>query len=136
LPDGIAAIAQDPRLAVDECDGALAGARIAVAGIDRDRAALRAELTDVDADLALRSHHHRQLVLLAVQDELGGAGRSRDGGRLLDEILGLLRHSLYPRLTGFYPPAARAARNRAVVQPASSPAGTSLARAASIAAVS
>ncbi len=69
LLDRIAAIAQDAALAVDEGDGALAGAGVAVAGVVGDRPRLRAQRADVDADLALAAHRHRQLVLFAVEDQ-------------------------------------------------------------------
>src|SRR6185369_3823326 len=80
LFDGVAAVAQDPLLAVDEGDGALAGAGVAVALVERDRAALGAELRNIDTDFALAAHDDGKLVVLAVKGELrrrvGVGGRS------------------------------------------------------------
>jgi hypothetical protein len=61
LLDGNAAVAQDPLLAVDEGDGALAGARVAVARVEGDEPRLGAKVADVDGALAFRSLYDGQL---------------------------------------------------------------------------
>jgi hypothetical protein len=53
LLDRVAGVAQDPALAVEERDRARARARVRVAGVVGDRAGQRAQLADVDRDLAL-----------------------------------------------------------------------------------
>src|SRR6185503_4924972 len=70
LLDPVAAVAQDALLAVDEGDRALAGAGVAVAGVEGDGARLRAQRGDVDPHLALAAHDDRELVLFAVEDQL------------------------------------------------------------------
>src|SRR6185503_7191074 len=69
LLDPVAAVAQDALLAVDEGDRALAGAGVAVAGVEGDGARLRAQRGDVDPHLALAAHGDRELVLFAVEDQ-------------------------------------------------------------------
>ena len=55
LLDRVAAVAEDPLVAVDEGDRAAAGPRVPVARVERDGPRERAELADVDADLPLPS---------------------------------------------------------------------------------
>src|SRR5688572_22192246 len=69
LLDGVAAVAQNTLLAVDESDGALSGAGIAVTVVERDGARLVAENGDVDGELFLCAGHDGQLVALAVEGQ-------------------------------------------------------------------
>ena len=55
LLDRIAAVAEDAGLAVDEGDGALAGAGVAVALVVGDVAGVGAQIADIDRLLALRA---------------------------------------------------------------------------------
>ncbi len=55
LLDGIAAVAQDALLAVDERDLARAGAGVPVAAVERDQAGFGAQLRDVDGRFGLRA---------------------------------------------------------------------------------
>src|SRR5262249_25608982 len=73
LLDRIAAVAQDALVAVDEGDGALARPGVAVAVVKSDRAGLRTQRSDVDADLALAADDQREFEIVAVQAQLGGA---------------------------------------------------------------
>ena len=75
LLDGVAAVAQDAFLPVDEGDGAPAGPGVLVALVQRDIAAGFAEAADIDGPLSLGPPHDRQLVLLSLENELRGLGR-------------------------------------------------------------
>ncbi len=59
--DGDAAIAKDALLAVDECDRALAGTGIRVAGIQGDAAGFRSKPTDIDGAFAFAARDHGKL---------------------------------------------------------------------------
>src|SRR4029450_4447500 len=76
LLDGVAAVAQDPLLAVDEGDRAPAGARIAIARIQRDQPGGRAELLDVDRGLVLCALDDRKRERGSVVGQVGGLGGS------------------------------------------------------------
>ena len=69
LFDRVTAVAQDPLVAVDEGDRALAGAGVAVAVVERNRSRLVAQFRDIDPDFTFAAHDHRQLVLLAIQNQ-------------------------------------------------------------------
>ena len=71
LVDRVAAVAQDPLLAVDKGDRARAGARVAVRRVVGDGAGGAAQRGDVDSDLVLGADEDRELVLLALQQQLG-----------------------------------------------------------------
>ena len=58
--DGVAAVAEDALVTVDERDARLARARVAVPVVEGDVPGLRAELADVDGRLVLRAHDHGQ----------------------------------------------------------------------------
>ena len=78
LLDGVAAVAQDPLLAVDEGDGAGAGTRVGEARVEGDQARLLAELADVDRPLPFRALDDGQGDLPAVDVQSGltpGKGR-------------------------------------------------------------
>src|SRR4029077_15006922 len=92
LLDRIAAVAQDARFAVDEGDRALAGAGVAIAGIERNRAAVGAELLNIDADLTLGADDDRQLVLFPVERELRRARRRHGHRGFFDQSFRFLRH--------------------------------------------
>ena len=62
--DVVAAVAEDPGVAVDVGDRRLGGTRVDVAVIERDEAALGPQLGDVDRVLAFGARHDRQLDLL------------------------------------------------------------------------
>lgn len=71
LIDGIAAVAQDAQLAVEEGDGAGGGAGVLIAEVERDVAGLVAQFADVDRLLAFAAREYGELVGLAVEDDLG-----------------------------------------------------------------
>jgi len=71
LFDRVAAIPQDPLLAVDEGDRALARTGVAVPGIERDGAGLLAQGGDIEAHLALRTDHDRELQFVSFHRQLG-----------------------------------------------------------------
>src|SRR5262249_6338561 len=81
LLDRVAAVTQDALLAVDEGDAAAAGAGVAVAGVERDPAALVAQLLDVDADFALAAADQGQVHRLAVVGQGGASERLLSRGR-------------------------------------------------------
>ena len=80
LLDRIAAVAQDPRFAVEEGDGARAGAGVAVAGVERDQPGIAAEPADVDRVVALGAMNDRQLHLLLTDAEGRRSGARRRVG--------------------------------------------------------
>ena len=55
----VAAVGEHPVLAVDEADGALRGARILEARVERDGARRLAQARDVDGELVLAAAHGR-----------------------------------------------------------------------------
>ncbi len=67
LGDVVAAVAQDALLAVDEGDGALAGAGIAIAGVKCDAARLIAQGGDVDAHFTFGSDDGRETDRLSIK---------------------------------------------------------------------
>ena len=69
LLDRIAAVAEDPLLAVDEGDAALARAGVREPAVNRDRASRGTKLRDVDPDLVLRSNDEGQVVRLSVESQ-------------------------------------------------------------------
>jgi hypothetical protein len=71
LFDRVAGVTQDALLAVEEGDGALAGAGVRVAGVEGDVARLRAELRDVDRALAFGADHDREIPALVADPQLG-----------------------------------------------------------------
>jgi hypothetical protein len=68
LLDGVATVTEDAFLTIDECDGAFAGASIAVTRIEGDGAGLLAQGRDVDPHLVFGAHHHGVLVFFPVQN--------------------------------------------------------------------
>ena len=66
LLDGVAAVAQDALLAVEEGDRAGGGGGVQEAGVERHEAGAGPQLRDVDPALLLRSHGERELQGLAV----------------------------------------------------------------------
>ena len=81
LLDRVAAVAQDPLLAVEEGDGARAGAGVAVPGVEGDQPGIAAEPGDVDRVVALGAVNDRQLELLGTDAERCRVGaRRRIGG--------------------------------------------------------
>src|SRR5678815_3556528 len=64
-------VVEDALFAVDEGDGALAGAGVRVARVEGDVARLRPELRDVDGALALAPDDDRELPRLVPDAQLG-----------------------------------------------------------------
>jgi len=74
LFDGDAAVAQDALFAVHEGDGRLAGAGIAVAGIESQQPGVLFQGGDVDADFAFAADQHGQFDGKIAVFENGGVG--------------------------------------------------------------
>ncbi len=79
--DGIAAIAEDAFLAVDEGDLALAGARVAVAAIECDEPGFGAQLRDIDGRLGFRADNDRHFIALAVVTQSSVLGHEESPNR-------------------------------------------------------
>ena len=80
--DGNAAVLEDALLGVDEGDGALARAGVAVAGVEGDVAGFGPQGGDVDGPLALGADDDGQVDALAVVEaQRGGVGFGLGGGR-------------------------------------------------------
>ena len=77
LLDRIAAVAQDPGIAIEVGDGAGARSGVAEAVVERHDARLRPQLTDIDPQVAIGPPNERQLDRAAVDGQRGRVSGSR-----------------------------------------------------------
>ena len=93
LVDGVAAVAQDARVAVDVGDGRAARRGVAEAGVERHESGAGQQLADVDRRRPLRRRPDRHLLVAAGQVEDGGLIGSHRGGSLTLGWAGFRSHA-------------------------------------------